>query len=148
QVRNRRFKRLHMHRERTVGQKPTSPETCDTLRLHDEGADCTVRRDGRYVVRNIRTRPTLTVPVHVLLGFAPRLAVGVGRSTVVLNAAVGRPREAPVRVDTQTRRVGVVAPLSHVAGRTIEAGVDPHTAVSGAVVPHFSKRGETLPRFA
>src|SRR5690606_27444429 len=101
-------------------------------------------RDRRHIVRDVRTGPTTAVPVHILLRLAPGLALRIRRSAVVLDAAIGRPAEAPVRVDAQPRRIAVVPALREIPVWTVHTCVDPHGAVCRPIVPHLAEAGELL----
>src|SRR6185437_11699448 len=99
-----------MRRQRSVLQSARHKNPPLAIRLHDEW----IHSGDRILPASIRPRPIrgrllheiglivsrplllLLVPPDVLLAFAPRLAFRVGRRAVVQQAAVMRPRPAPL----------------------------------------------------
>ena len=150
-VLDRRLRRLVVRRQRPVDDALGREQPGLAVALHDERVGTAdrvlrprvvrrhvVRPLGRLEVRHVLTGPAagLLVPPDVLLPLAPRLALGVGRGTVVEDPAVQRPRPAPLgghRVLLLAR----LAPGGLVDLVGVDAAVDPAAAGRRAVVLHL-----------
>ena len=153
-VAERRLDRLVVGGHRAVDEALRHVERALPVALHDERVDALDGLDalgplGRPVGRRLRLLEVghvlpgplprlalLRVPPDVGLALAPRLALGVGRGAVVEDAAVQRPRPAPLGGDERL----VVArrpPVGLVDAVGEDTGVDPAAAGRRAVGLHL-----------
>src|ERR1051326_9166588 len=148
---DRRFPRLVVGRERTITEPARHEQPPPAVGHHDERLAAGVRIDTRAVghrrsirsladgkIRYVVAGPCLAlrVPPDVALALAPWFAVRIGGGAVVENAAVGRPRVAPV----QAYPVITLAVASAVATLLrIDSAVDPAATRGGPIV---LERGE------
>ena len=134
-----RLLRLVVRGERAVDHPLGGEQPGLAVGLHDEGVVSRQRRGPAEIrvraaaggavdheVGHVVTDPASLrlVPPDVLLPFAPRFAVRVGRRPVVEDPPVGRPRPAPFRLAPP------LAAVRHAVGRVVHApgvhpGVDP-----------------------
>ena len=143
-VRNRRFQRLVVFGERPLAQPLAGEEVPGAALGEDERLDVVFRRRGHRVVRHIGTDPAFTVPPHQCAVRVPRRAVRAGRGAVVENPPVQRPGPGPAEGDADVVRVGIVAPIHHVALLGPGTGVDPATAGGRAVGTQLAEIVEQL----
>ena len=161
-VLDHRLLRLVVRRQRAVDDAARREEPALAVGLHDErrrrrrwsSMPCRVGR------RPVRRRPVDDEVRHVVAGplaacasshqtyflrSRPRLAVGVGRGAVVEDAAVGRPRPAPLRRDPALLATRGLRRAVWFTPSCVAAGVDPAAARGRAVVLQL---GEAVDRLA
>ena len=119
---DRRLERLVVRRERPVAHHGAGEQARHALRVHDERPDRLLGRHGRPVVGHVQPDPATAVPLDQPLARPPRPALRIGRSPIVEDAPVDRPRPRPLRRQPGVRRVARVAPGHHVAGFGVAAG--------------------------
>src|SRR5664280_2143119 len=157
-VADRRLLRLVVRRKRPVEHAHRREQPSLAVGLHDErvvareprGAPgARLRPEGRrlvgHEVGHVVTGPlaVLDVPPDVLLALAPRLALGIGRGAVVEDAAVRRPRPAPVEGGEGLLTAGLaVGGVVDAVG--IHPGVDPATPGRGPVGLHLGVGAQRL----
>src|SRR5581483_2329142 len=130
---HRRFGWLVELGERTLSKLSRHEEPRHAFGQHDERTHAGLGRAVRFVVGNV-SNPLFAVPLDADSLRIPRLTLGVGGATVVHDAAVRRPVEAPAFEALHAAGIGAVAALAEISGLGVGADIEPVAAESGAVV--------------
>ena len=149
-VLHRRLDRLVVLRERSIDHA-VAEQAADAFAVHDERQPGLriVRVHRRRVVRDVAD-PLAAVPGDARSRRIPRLAVEVGRRTVVHHTPIERPAPRPVRIEAHARRIvrlrvaDAGAALHQVARVRVAACVDPVSRRRRAVVLEVGKGRQAL----
>src|SRR6185369_3314194 len=131
------FHRFVVFREWSIGKsREWRKDATDTFGIHDERSHVIRRLRIRLEVRNVVANPLLLrfVPPNLPALHVPWFTRRIAGSAVVHDAAIGRPREAPIRINAETRWIVRTSSLHLSSGFSPGTGVQPVTTRRCAVV--------------
>src|ERR1043166_7516239 len=130
-IRDRALHRFVVFRKWSISKRREwTKDTTDTLGIHDEWSHVIRRLRIDFEIGNVVADPSLlrVVPPDLPALVAPRLACRIAGSAVVHDAPVSGPRETPVRINAETRRIVRAASLHLRTGFGPRTGVEPVAA--------------------